>query len=1328
MILSLKIRAACLVVLGGCCAFAIDLSLLRADEGASESRREQLLSAAAHMKAGKLLQAERLYRKVLDQTSTELPGDRQVRVACECNLFDIYFRLGHYDKATRFGLKHKRHLLEHPHAQRLQTTNLRIAESYYALAHYSLARKFAEELLSMSGSQPLDPVEKMQALTLLANVAQQRGEVRTEKRRWDEAEQFGKQILGKNQGVLRLRDQIALGLDLAVAMREQKKFAEAIAQLDDLLTLQSEHNYHTGRREVLAEMATHYQALGNHSRAAECLRQALEIQNLEGQSGELLTADLFRQLAAVLNEQGLSEESHSAALEASTRYRAILQRSANEQHDSLEAMNAFWNLKDLYRDTNQFRQAVDLVSEQPWNWTSESLLETRLTSEEGALQSAVGSYRQARQLLQESLRYRRNQDPLNLNQLPRTLNNLALVEQAMGNVAEARTLCNECVALYEKYELPPNRDLAESYNLLATSAALEAKYSSAVALFRQGLEICDRLGEEAEGQRSNLLLNLAKTYKSQGRYDEAISQCREALTLYESIRSAEIQSRGIAAVNCALATMHIAKQDFNSAREHAERTLALYRKHDLQDQSLAIAAQHCLAIVHLVHKDFDVADELWQSVLSKQREMGQNSLTVRTLNYLAATAQLRGDLETAESHYRAALATHNDDSTIYPVMRFVSLWKLAQIRYRNGDETESRALLDRAIAIAESTRVGTYGAEKQRADFFAQFAPAFDAVFHLSLSEGDFDAALSYAERSRSRTFLDQLQVAGIDPRDGLEGETAQALLAREAALKLRINQIRARAYQTTQNDSIDDLKTELSVAQQEYTRLWEEILDASPIYRSLLVKNLPRWSESRAAVMSPGSLMLYYYLGRNRSYLILIGEDGRTPEVYLLEIPAGYPSTPRIPESESDRNALRLAGTRGIVRRREEKALPQPQSRPNDHPTPLNRQLARQWVDAYLEQLVLEGGASLRGIKRRRSSVVETEPITDATMLTNILLPQAVRKRIRDLSPERLIVIPDGALHQLPLESLLISEGSERRYVLDEFPPIAYAPSVGVLAALSPHTSNDSIAETPATLLTIGDPAYREAEATVPHTDLDLSAEDSYLHRVGHVTRLPNTAEECHRIAALFDQKHVTLLQGENASESQFLRALSGQRYLHFAAHAFVDHQHNNRLGGILLTPPLGMSAAEEGDGVLTLNEIYTLPLNHCELAVLSACETNVGPHESQEVGFSLARAFFKAGARRVVASHWTVEDASTAELVGTFFEEITNAAGAGQSVDYAVALQNARRRVRNDTRWAHPFFWASFVLIGPAQEQIPSVLSGSKGRIGELSRSPLQRANPQP
>ena len=75
--------------------------------------------------------------------------------------------------------------------------------------------------------------------------------------------------------------------------------------------------------------------------------------------------------------------------------------------------------------------------------------------------------------------------------------------------------------------------------------------------------------------------------------------------------------------------------------------------------------------------------------------------------------------------------------------------------------------------------------------------------------------------------------------------------------------------------------------------------------------------------------------------------------------------------------------------------------------------------------------------------------------MITDVLLPEPAREELRRRWPHYLVVVPDGALHQLPLESLRLA-GDPPRYLLDEMPPITYAPSAMILAALAQRPKAD--------------------------------------------------------------------------------------------------------------------------------------------------------------------------------------------------------------------------------------------------------------------------------
>jgi CHAT domain-containing protein len=95
----------------------------------------------------------------------------------------------------------------------------------------------------------------------------------------------------------------------------------------------------------------------------------------------------------------------------------------------------------------------------------------------------------------------------------------------------------------------------------------------------------------------------------------------------------------------------------------------------------------------------------------------------------------------------------------------------------------------------------------------------------------------------------------------------------------------------------------------------------------------------------------------------------------------------------------------------------------------------------------------------------------------------------------------------------------------------------------------------------------------------------------------------------------------------------------------------------------------------------------------------TNVGPQAPLEAGVTLASGFLAAGARRVVASHWSVDDRSTAMFMEHYFEQLMVAERKGQTLPFARALHQARLHVRQQPGWGAPFYWAPFVLIGPIE-----------------------------
>ena len=150
----------------------------------------------------------------------------------------------------------------------------------------------------------------------------------------------------------------------------------------------------------------------------------------------------------------------------------------------------------------------------------------------------------------------------------------------------------------------------------------------------------------------------------------------------------------------------------------------------------------------------------------------------------------------------------------------------------------------------------------------------------------------------------------------------------------------------------------------------------------------------------------------------------------------------------------------------------------------------------------------------------------------------------------------------------------------------------------------------------------------------------------------------------------------------------MSQYRVIHLATHGLLNSTHPE-LSGVVLS--LVDRQGKVQDGFLRLHEIYNLKLS-ADLVVLSACQTGLGKEVRGEGLVGLTRGFMYAGAPRVVASLWKVDDRATAELMKQFYGSML-----GEKHERpAAALRAAQVAMWKTKGWESPYYWAAFVLQG--------------------------------
>ena len=297
------------------------------------------------------------------------------------------------------------------------------------------------------------------------------------------------------------------------------------------------------------------------------------------------------------------------------------------------------------------------------------------------------------------------------------------------------------------------------------------------------------------------------------------------------------------------------------------------------------------------------------------------------------------------------------------------------------------------------------------------------------------------------------------------------------------------------------------------------------------------------------------------------------------------------------------------------------------------------------------------------------------------------------ELKQKRLVIVADGVLQYLPFSALTLSEDG-RPLVVDH--EIVTLPSASVLAVLREEFEHRKPASK--LLAVLADPVFsandsRLAQATktaepanhTSATDVQRSVAESGL---GGLVRLRFSRQEAEEIARLAGDRRSLKALDFSASRSLVTGSnLADYRIVHFATHGLINNQNPN-LSGIVLS--LVDEQGRPQNGFLRLYDIYNLKLN-ADLVVLSACQTALGKEIKGEGLIGLTRGFMYAGAPRVVASLWRIDDRATAEIMKRFYESMLK-----DGLRPAAALRAAQISMSQDKRWHSPHYWAAFTLQG--------------------------------
>jgi CHAT domain-containing protein len=786
---------------------------------------------------------------------------------------------------------------------------------------------------------------------------------------------------------------------------------------------------------------------------------------------------------------------------------------------------------------------------------------------------------------------------------------------------------------------------------------------------------------------------------------------------------------------------------FAEAETEAKRLLVLLTKDAPSTTDPAIATVNLLGAIYEAQARLGEAEEqyrhaLWLDIsqdrkLQPSQPISLDQKEALSLSRLAGVASARGKAEDADRLFERALRI----STRYEHPATVNLLtEYARHEWNNGRLEKAEDLFRRSIALAGR---------------LSDFVPASDTVYALNSlarvkhAQGDLDASLAAFREAKNVPQVSALTAPG--GRDDYAYDDFLAV-AYERATRVQGEReaLSAEAFEAAQQSKFGEAAAALTQMAARQAQRKGPLAELARQYQDLTQKR--GRDERQLAVLLRADTPDKAAVAGTRQTLsdanLAIGELERLfatdfPNYAALANPQPSsiaetqallaPNEAMIVVALAGRNSFAWALTRSSA---EWRAL-----------APSSEELAEK-VEALrcgLDYTAWRGASEKRcqqllGVAHTYADLVASDSAHRKPLPFDLARASELYSAIlgpfeSEIRNKHLIVVPDGALARLPLSVLLAEKpataipsspaGYREAAWLGARQPITILPSVSSLRALR-LTSRPEPA--PEAYLGIGDPALTGTpgcpKITVPLTCPQPGSETSGLSAslariasdaatslaslfrsgladvdaVRALCPLPDTAHELKCVAQSLGASPSQLLTGSAASETALKHTpLDRYRVVHFATHGLLAGQTKQlaKTGAepaLVLTPPLEASA--ENDGLLTTSEISELKLN-ADWVIMSACNTasGAGP-ENNEALSGLARAFFYAGARTLLVSHWEVNSEAAVKLTTRAFAEMRSAPALAR--DEALRLSMAALIANGAPYEAHPAYWAPFVIVG--------------------------------
>jgi len=869
------------------------------------------------------------------------------------------------------------------------------------------------------------------------------------------------------------------------------------------------------------------------------------------------------------------------------------------------------------------------------------------------------------------------------------LSYLGLVYQDLGDYDKAIENQEKVLSLTTKNFGPDHYYCGTAYQNLADAYNHKQENEIAIEYAIKAITIFTKVFGEKNKNVADAIGNLGVTYTDMKNFEKGKNKLNKALEIFKEIKGEE--SYDVSRMYQSIGALYQEAGEYEKSKEYNELSLKIKKKINKEDHYSIGMLYINMAVSETALKNYSKSLEYFKKAKSIFiKNYGYKSVNMAILyNDMGDAYRLSGDISNSINHFQKAIyfnhKSFSDTLNIYsfpPAFGytswhdlFISMLKKAEIFTNYSSHFKGiskRKCFDIALnhykvcdtlinnaKIFASSKEDKLLITSKTSVIYKEIVNTCMELVKMSTNEADkisyLNQAFIYSEKNKASLLLEALSGAEAQKFAGIP----DSLLKKEKNLQIDISYYKKLISEST--DSLDEINyfNKLFKLNRNYDTLISIFENDYPKFHNLKYSNSKLKVTDLQKSLNMKTALISYFISDSILYAYYISKK----EYFIEQINITSDFFKKI---ENFRNNISDASL---------------------------------LQDAYAN----------------KDNKIVLEYKKDAYDLYNILFPNKIKKQLKGnifSKIKNLIIIPDGQLSTIPFEAL-ISENyvtvwtswentnyfSEMPFLVKDY-NISYSYSANLFfqtipktndkpefkeisdwLALAPVFDNDNISGT-----NLRTRKLIEKNSIDKSGNIDTRA---WLRNGSYISPLPGSKEETENIFEIFEKNNKkAILKTHQFANEEYVKsgALKNFKFLHIATHGMVNED-KPELSCILLA----QDTTSTEDNILFSGEIYNLELN-ADLTVLSACETGLGKIAEGEGVIGLTRALLYAGSKNIIVSLWQVSDESTKQLMVNFYKNIFKYKKDG----YSEHLSKSKNKLIKEGKYAHPFFWSPFILIG--------------------------------